>query len=115
MENTKLYHISGWEELFQLQIGDSFTLRPGTQCAEGKGVYFSENQPRPSAAEGSFQRTAITIEIVISSSKGWWKTKNSICHKFGRPRTYHSCGKNIKCHILDKQGWNKLTCSWEWA
>jgi len=58
---------------------------------------------------------AITIEIVISSSKGWWKTKNSVAKKFGRPRTYHSRGKNIKCRILDRQGWGKLICSWEWT
>ena len=110
---TKLYHISGWKEI-DLKIGYSFILRPGPQCAEGKGVYFSENTPRLSAAEGAKKGVSAIIEITAETKKGWWRSKSSVTKKYGRPRTWHSAGKNIFCTIENVQGKN-ITCSWEWA
>jgi len=111
----ELYHITNWENIPK-KVGDSFTLKPGTQCAEGMGVYFSDGEPRPDTADGTYMGScAAVICITAAGNEGWWKTKNSICRKYNRPRTYHSQAKKIKCLILKKEGWGKLTCSWEWA
>ena len=111
----ELYHITNWENIPR-NVGDSFTLKPGPQCAEGLGVYFSDGEPRPNTADGTYMGScAAVIKIVAQGNESWWKTKNSICRKHGRPRTYHSQGRNIKCRILKKEGWGKLICSWEWA
>ena len=113
MEKT-LYHITAWENIPK-EVGAEFILVPGPQCAEGTGVFFSEGKPRPEAADGTYMGScSALVQITASGREGWWKTKNSICRKFGRPRTYHSRGKSIKCRILDRQGWGKLICSWEW-
>ena len=114
MQKT-LCHITNWGTIPR-KIGAEFTLTPGTQCAEGIGVYFSEGEPRPDTADGTYRGScAAVISIMVDGNEGWWKTKNSICRKYGRPRTYHSRGQKIRCRILKKKGWGKLNCSWEWA
>jgi len=103
--NSNLYHVSGWGKLSSASPGDTFTLRPGPQGAEGKGVYFSEEKPRFSAAEGS--KGGVTGVVVIpcpESAKGWSRTKNSICRKHGRPRTWHTKGREITLRVCQVSG-----------
>ena len=93
---SSLYHVSGWDGIATAQPGDSFTLRPGGQGAEGGGVYFSEGAPRYSAAEGSHGRPSAVIVIDRPQSPtGWWRSKNAVCQKYGRPRTWHTAGESL--------------------
>lgn len=111
----KLFHITNWEKIPK-KCGESFTLKPGRHNAEGVGVYFSQESSRPTAADGTTSGTcAALIEIEAQGNEGWWKTKNFICRKHGRPRTFHSDKKSLICTILSISGWGKLTCSWGWA
>ena len=112
----RLYHISSWEGIPR-NIGDVFTLHPGPQGAEGTGVYFSAKEPRPGAADAAYngRLCAALVCIEVQSPKGWWRTKNSVCRKFGRPRTYHTQGKSLRCKVVAKEGWGKLICEWKWA
>lgn len=98
---TSLFHVSGWQHLATLRVGDSFTLIPGPQHAEGVGVYFSESAPVPtSTAEGARTGVSAVVQITTSSSVGWWRTKASLARKFGRPRTWHSDGKQVLCRVV---------------
>lgn len=110
---AKLYHISGWRDIPK-NPGDSFILHPGAQGAEGKGVYFSENTPRPSAAEGAVKGVSAIVVIIAETKKDWWRTKSSVAKKYNRPRTWHSDGKSILCQVQRVEN-NNLFCSWEWA
>jgi len=96
----KLYHVSGWDKLKFVSPGDVIRLNPGPQGAEGTGVYFSEGVPRITAAEGA--RTGVTGIIIIerpASTQGWYRTKNCICRKYNRPRTWHTVGKSIDIEV----------------
>ena len=112
MSKTKLFHISSHPKLKNIKKGDTFKLKPGSQGAEGFGVYFSEVKPRPKAAEGAnrTEKTGI-IQIEPESSKGWWKSKGFKTRKFGKPRTWHSDGKNIKCKVKEITVEGVLKCS----
>ena len=119
--NTKkLYHLSSWKNLAALKVGDTFTLTPGPQGAEGNGVYFSENEPRVlSSADGVVRSGELSavIEIPVDSPKGWWRSKGSMVRKFGRPRTWHTDNKRMKCTIKDIKMENDVPhifCEWEW-
>jgi hypothetical protein len=46
-----LFHVSGWQDLSELSVGESFILNPGRQCAEGLGVYFAEGSARVRAVK----------------------------------------------------------------
>lgn len=114
-----LFHVSSWAELETKETGDSFTLKIGTQCAEGKGVYFSEKSPRYTAAEGAYLN-GIAAVIVINPEKstGWWRTKSSVCKKHNRPRTWHSDNKNVTCQVekIEKvNNVNYLHCSFNFS
>ena len=116
---VQLCHVSGWEELSTKDVGDTFVLIPGQQAAEGNGVYFSEEKPRLTAAEGTYvggvrKDPAAIVLISAESAEGWWRTKNSIVRKFGRPRTWHTDGKSIKLKVVAKQG-IRLTCDWSFV
>jgi len=122
----KLFHITNWKEAAQAKVGETFTLHCGQQNAEGLGVYFSQDQIVPcSTAEGSFlSAPQAVVQIGVSTGNGWWRTKNSLCKKFKRPRTWHTKGKHIRCCVQDIKhtaidGHNGLLplviCSWEFV
>ena len=76
--------------------GRSFYSAPWWTGAEGSGVYFSEGAPRYTAAEGSHERPSAVIVIDRPQSPtGWWRSKNAVCQKYGRPRTWHTAGKSL--------------------
>ena len=99
----KLYHITGWRDLAKKEPGDTFTLKPGQQHAEGPGVYFSQDVPvKVTTAEGTAQSgAAAVVETEASSAAGWWRTKPSIARKFNRPITWHTDGKPLSCEVQD--------------
>jgi hypothetical protein len=81
------------------------TLRPGPQGAEGTGVYFSEGQPRFSAAEGTQRSGGGAVFVVSPSSpKTWWRSKGSAWKKHGRPRTWRTLGVSITLADLHQVG-----------
>ena len=98
---ARLYHISGWGELSDAEVGDTFTLKPGRQNAEGLGVYFSEGAPvKVTTAEGTAQSGATAVvETGVSGTAGWRRTKPSIARKFNRPITWHTDGKSLSCKV----------------
>ena len=95
-----LYHVTSYADVL---TEDSFILRPGTQNAEGVGVYFSESQPRLTAAEGA-QRLGITAIICIHADDddGWWQSKGAKAKKFGKPRTWHTANKSLRCVVVQR-------------
>lgn len=105
-----MYHVSSFPALADMSVGDIFTLRPGPQGAEGSGVYFSESAPRFTAAEGA-QRSGVSAVVVIpipSRPKEWYRTKGSVLRKYGRPRTWHSKGSNVRCTVNHVQMENQV-------
>lgn len=116
----ELYHVSGNQDLHNKSIGDSFTLNPGPQGAEGPGVYFSESQPRFLAAEGANRTNGAPTVITIQpdSKKGWWRSKNAHVKKYNRPKTWHSLNKSIEFTIADineMNGIRYLHCDWQFV
>jgi hypothetical protein len=114
-----LYHISSFDDLKNAKIGDNFLFVPGPQGAEGKGIYFSQDKPRPSAAEGTFKKGVSGIIVIeANSATGWWRTKGHIMRKFNRPRTWHSDKKDILLTVKEirkEEGlpYNFIVCDWE--
>ena len=116
-----LYHVSGWQALAASEVGSSFVLHPGTQCAEGVGVYFSEGAPRLSAAEGAKGCPSAIIAIEANESHGWWQSKGGKAQKFGKPRTWHSEKKSIFATVqqmetisIEGRLCRLLKCAWDW-
>jgi hypothetical protein len=110
-----LYHVSNWTVLAHANVGDEFTLRPGMQCAEGLGVYFSEGEPSMQAADGVRYAVPVAIiEIEAISNSGWWQSKAAKARKFGKARTWHSDLKDIECRVIDVQTGTVplLRCVW---
>ena len=102
----RIYHVSGWGLLASLRAGDAFELVPGSQHAEGPGVYFSEGVPRLTAAEGAAGRPTAIVEIdldaaSVSAAAGWWRSKASVARKRGRPLTWHSAGARVACVVRE--------------
>jgi len=96
-----LYHVSSWDRLATAAVGDTFVLKPGPQGAEGPGVYFSESDPRFTAAEGA-QRAGLAAVVVIPQPlhpRDWYRTKGNVVRKYGRPRTWHSKGGDVRCVV----------------
>jgi len=115
-----LYHLSNWADLASAQVGSTFTLRPGSQCAEGPGVYFSEGTPRLTAAEGAKGRpvAAIRIEACLNDAS-WWRSKGGKAKKFAKARTWHTNGASLQCKVhsiseieLECGMVGVLHCSW---
>jgi len=101
-----LYHASAWAGLRDAQPGQEITLRPGHQCAQGLGVYFSEGQPDVRAAD-SVRLAGLSCILClegVNSHKGWYRSKPSNDRKKGRPRTWHSMGKAVKAEVLANDG-----------
>jgi hypothetical protein len=112
-----LFHVSGWQDLSSLSIGESFILQPGRQCAEGLGVYFAEGATRVSAAEGCQGVPSAIVVIEASNNAGWWQSKAAKARKFGKPRTWHSDGKRVACTVeaIDQmEDIPVLHCAWTW-
>ena len=105
-----IYHVSGWPQLSKLKIGDSFVLNPGPQGAEGKGVYFSEDYPRLTAAEGAKGNPSAIIAVPKPlSKKEWFTTKPGLAKRY----MFHKINmKNLKTYLK-----NLGACpdSLEWA
>jgi hypothetical protein len=96
----RLYHVGTIAP-----TGPEIVLRPGPQGAEGAGVYFSEGEPRFSAAEGARLAGAAAVYVVrVTCANGWWRTKSGLARKFGRPRTWHTSGKAIRLMGLQRTG-----------
>lgn len=92
-----LYHFSTHPALLHIRPGDTFTLHPGRNCAEGRGVYFAE-EPRRAAADALEQGGTETGCVVIprpQSAAGWWRTKKGLARKFNRPVTWHTAGRSL--------------------
>lgn len=101
----KLYHVSTHPGLEQTEIGDEFVLEPGSQGAEGEGVYFSE-QEEIRAADALQRGKKHTATIVIESGpvKNWYRSKRANLRKKNRPRTWHTKGKKMSCKVAKKRG-----------
>lgn len=117
----KLYHVSGWEKLSTIKEGETFTLQPGPQGAEGRGVYFSEEEPRPTAAEGAHQHITAVV-LIFAGTEGWWLSKAAKARKFNKPRTWHTQGKSLLCQAqvinqlpIGDQVVPHIICTWIWA
>ena len=101
-----LYHASVWAGLREVQPGQEITLRPGTQNAQGLGVYFSEGRPDARAAD-SVRLAGLSCILClegVNSHKGWYRSKPSNDKKKGRPRTWHSMGNAVKAEVLANDG-----------
>jgi len=100
----ELYHISNWEHLKDVSVGDIFTLRPGTQCAQGRGVYFSEGTPSERAADGCrYKQASAVVKLTLTSRVGvkktWYRSKGG-ARRGTKPRTWHSAGKMVECRVI---------------
>jgi hypothetical protein len=118
MRKSNLYHVSGWADLSEMSVGESFILNPGRQCAEGLGVYFAEGATRVSAAEGCQGNPVAVVAIEAPDSAGWWQSKAAKARKFGKPRTWHSDGKHVACTVEAIDYCSEipvLRCTWAWA
>jgi hypothetical protein len=103
--HQKLYHVTGWEEVKDLQPGDALTLTPGEHHAQGDGVYFSEDVPRVEAADHLVQNRKepeAIIEVVATDTAGWYRSKPELVKKYGKPRTWHSEGKEMRLVVMTK-------------
>ena len=110
----KLFHVSSHPNLKGASKGDIVDLSPGPQGAEGGGVYFSEGIPRTTAAEGAAKHGQTGVVVIEATTpKGWWRTKSSVCRKFGRPRTWHTSGKSIRLRVKARIG-DCVSADWEW-
>ncbi len=112
-----LYHISGWQHLKSVQVGETFLLRPGTQNAEGLGVYFSEGAPRAqSCAEGTREHGVSGVVVIDAAlnDTSWYRSKGAKARKTGKARTWHTNGKNIECRV-EKIEDKILHCVWQLA
>jgi hypothetical protein len=115
---STLFHVSAWGALSDAQAGETFILRPGTQNAEGVGVYFSESAPRLTAAEGAGRSgLAAIIQICATEPDGWWRSKGGKARKFGKPRTWHSDKKQVQITVISignsEYGCPILVCDWK--
>ena len=100
-ESEKLYHRSSMPELKSIGVGETFTLTPGPQGAEGRGVYFSQSQPvRPTTAEGTRALGQTAIIVMQRPAKdGWFVSKLGKTKKFGKPQTWHTDNKEISFKV----------------
>lgn len=102
----KLFHCSSFH--FNLNVGDSVVLHPGTQCAQGRGVYFSEGEPDERASDSCYEagesRTIFVLDVEASTSRGWWRSKPSMDKRKGRPPTWHSGGADILVCVTGVHG-----------
>lgn len=95
-----LYHVTGWELPANLEVGDCFVLNPGTQNSQGEGVYFSEEMPRFTAAEGSKGKPTAIIHINGGQrGEGWFVSKSAFAKKYLKPKTHHTNGHKIELTI----------------
>jgi len=102
-EDDSLYHRSSMPELQNINIGETFTLSPGPQGAEGRGVYFSKGTPvKPTTAEGTRGGKQSAIVVMQTPARdGWFVSKSSKTKKFGKPQTWHTNNKPISLQVTN--------------
>lgn len=99
--SKKIFHVASIPFTGQREI----VLKPGPQGAEGVGVYFSQGAYRLTAAEGAARNGYGCIFVIDAPSpRGWFRSKNSVCKKHGRPRTWHSNGRDVQLTNLRQIG-----------
>lgn len=105
-----LYHASA-HDWGNLTAGDVVILKPGTQNAQGVGVYFSAGLPDIRASDSVHEkglqalfRVAISGESALR--RNWYVSKGGRDRKKGRPQTWHSSGKHVRLTITEVDGRN---------
>lgn len=103
----KLYHVTAYHTAVNAKIGETFMLFPGTQCSQGRGVYFSENKIREGAAEGAYgakEKVAIKIVPMDGTSQKWWRSRHSPKKRSdpSKARTWHSDKKCVVCTVTNR-------------
>ena len=98
-----LYHRSNLEKLANVENGDKFVLQPGPQGAEGKGVYFSQDEVvRETTAEGTARKPQTAVVVIKTPLRdGWYVSKTGKTIKYGKPRTWHTENKTIDLQAVD--------------
>lgn len=107
---VKLFHCSS--HLFSLQVGEKVTLFPGTQNAQGIGVYFSESQPDLRASDSCYlhgHKTTFIVHVEPPFNL-WYRSKRSMDKRSGRPRTWHSSGRSVTLVVLEILPENTYSC-----
>lgn len=96
MEN--LYHFSSHPALVSASVGSEFRLDPGTQNAEGLGVYFSE-VPRKGASDALVTGWKTCTGCVVinrpTTKQGWWVTSAAVAKKKNRAKSWHTSGSSL--------------------
>ena len=103
----KLYHATSFP--FNPKEGEEIILYPGTQNAQGIGVYFSEGEPDVRASD-SVHLNGLAFIFVVDFDKSerksdlWYRSKRSNDKRKGRPRTWHSKGRPVKITVNSVDG-----------
>lgn len=103
-----LYHASA-HDWGSLREGDTVTLIPGSQNAQGVGVYFSSGEPDVRASDSVHARGLSALFKVRfagahSARRNWYVSKGARDRKKGRPQTWHSQGKGVLVTIIKASG-----------
>jgi hypothetical protein len=96
MERT-LFHSSS--HLFgEAAQGAVITLNPGTQNAQGSGVYCSLGSPDVRASDSVYAHGLKTMFVltVADSKKYWYQSKGCRDRKKSRPQTWHTKGASLQ-------------------
>lgn len=93
-----LYHFSSHPALVSASVGSEFRLDPGTQNAEGLGVYFAES-PRKGASDalvtGGKSCTGCVVIDRPATKSGWWVTSAAVARKKNRAKSWHTAGSSL--------------------
>ena len=80
----------------------AITLRPGTQGAQGAGVYLSEGEADIRASDSCVLNGLRCVFVLeCDTNKEWYRSKNSADRKKGRPKTWHTNGANLRVTVTD--------------
>ena len=98
--NRRLFHASSFQGFRSLRAGDVVTLRPGKQNAQGVGVYLSAGAPDVRASDSVHEAgLAVVFDLSVDTDKSWYASKNSADRKKGRPKTWHTQGRDLSVRI----------------
>lgn len=98
-----LFHATSFQGFKSLEIGAVVTLRPGSQNAQGLGVYFSESSPDIRASDSvHYDGLAAIFDVSIETNKTWYSSKNCRDRAKGRPKTWHSTGRKVQLSVIEK-------------
>lgn len=102
----RLCHASAHE--FRAQVGQEIVLRPGTQNAQGVGVYFAEGVPDVRASDSCEAHGVKTIFHVdfqcATRNSDWFQSKGCRDRAKSRPRTWHSNGRQVRIVVTAVDG-----------